>query len=230
MEANSRIQNHQKKQKLNEEQDIDGNGKCLSNLPKEVLLDILSLLPTKDAGRTSLLSKRWEYLWASIPNLVFDGSLPAMRTICFSNLKILTIKRVTFLDKYLTQQLFSGTPVLEKLDILDCSWGDLKVVTISAPKLHSLRIQEFRRQNSRNGDVCQVMIFAESLKEFYYFGVFSNYRLYKSFSLVKAWISTYPDPSKQIAHCMYKLLKGLSNVEFLTLPCALVKVCLFLSL
>jgi len=153
-----------------------------------------------------------------------------MRTICFSNLKILTIKRVTFLDKYLTQQLFSGTPVLEKLDILDCSWGDLKVVTISAPKLHSLRIQEFRRQNSRNGDVCQVMIFAESLKEFYYFGVFSNYRLYKSFSLEKAWISTYPDPSKQIAHCMYKLLKGLSNVEFLTLPCALVKVCLFLSL
>jgi hypothetical protein len=160
MEGNSRIQNrqkkqkllikkkknHQKKQKLNEEQDTDGNNKCLSNLPEAVLLDILSLLPTKDAARTSLLSKRWKYLWASIPNLVFDGSFPAMRTICFSYLEILTIKHVTFSDEYLTQQLFSGTPVLKKVDILYCSWGDLKVVTISAPKLHSLRIHECREK------------------------------------------------------------------------------------
>jgi hypothetical protein len=125
------------------------NNKCLSNLPEAVLLDILSLLPTKDAARTSLLSKRWKYLWASIPNLVFDGSFPAMRTICFSYLEILTIKHVTFSDEYLTQQLFSGTPVLKKVDILYCSWGDLKVVTISAPKLHSLRIHECREKKNR---------------------------------------------------------------------------------
>jgi hypothetical protein len=230
MEANSLIQNPQKKQRLNEEHDIDGNSRCLSNLPEAILLHILSLLPTKDAARTSGVSKRWEYLWASMPNLVFDGSLPAMRTICFSNLNILTIKNVTFSDEYLTRQLFSGPPLLEKLDILDCSWGDLKVVTISAPKLHSLRIHEFQRQKSRNGDVCRVKIFAESLKEFYYFGVFSDYCLYKSFSLEKAKIYTYPNPSKQIAHRMYKLLKGLSNVQFLGLSCAVIKVCLLLSL
>ncbi|KAE7995435.1 hypothetical protein FH972_000229 [Carpinus fangiana] len=229
MEANSLIQNPQKKQRLNEEHDIDGNSRCLSNLPEEVLLHILSLLPTKDAARTSEVSKRWEYLWASMPNLVFDGSLPAMRTICFSNLNILTIKDVTFSDEYLTRQLFSGPPLLEKLDILDCSWGDLKVVTISAPKLHSLRIHEFQRPKSRNGDVCRVKIFAESLKEFYYFGVFSDYCLYKSFSLEKAKIYTYPNPSKQIAHRMYKLLKGLSNVQFLGLSCAVIKALIYVT-
>jgi hypothetical protein len=71
MEANSLNQNPQKKQELNEEEDIDGNNKCLSNLPEEILLHILSFLPTKDVVRTSVLSKRWDYLWASIPNLVF---------------------------------------------------------------------------------------------------------------------------------------------------------------
>jgi hypothetical protein len=39
MEANSLI-HKPKKQKLNEEQGIDGYRKCLSNLPKDVLLDI----------------------------------------------------------------------------------------------------------------------------------------------------------------------------------------------
>jgi hypothetical protein len=70
----------QKKQKLNEEKDVDENSKCLSNLPEEVLRHILSFLSTKDDVRTSLLSKRWEYLWASIPNLDFEKYEPAKRT------------------------------------------------------------------------------------------------------------------------------------------------------
>nr|POE52586.1 f-box/lrr-repeat protein [Quercus suber] len=69
-----------KKQKLNEELDIvDRNIKCLNNLPEEILRYILSLLPTKDAIRTSVLCKRWEYLWTSIPNLDFNGSELAKR-------------------------------------------------------------------------------------------------------------------------------------------------------
>ena len=63
-----------KKPKLNEERDfVDRNIKCLHNLPEEILPYILSLLPTKDAIRTSVLCKRWEYLWTSIPNLDFKG-------------------------------------------------------------------------------------------------------------------------------------------------------------
>ncbi|GLT62254.1 hypothetical protein SLA2020_349040 [Shorea laevis] len=44
----------------------------INELPIEVLLHILSLLPTKDAVRTSVLSTRWRYLYASISQFDFD--------------------------------------------------------------------------------------------------------------------------------------------------------------
>lgn len=44
----------------------------LSSLPQDVLSEILSLMPTKLAVRTSLLSKTWRYTWTFIQNLDFD--------------------------------------------------------------------------------------------------------------------------------------------------------------
>ncbi|KAF5728598.1 F-box/LRR-repeat protein [Tripterygium wilfordii] len=64
--------NEPKWQKLREDQDTDGSEKGFCRLPDVVLQHILSFLPTKDAVRTSILSKRWEYLWTSIPNLEFS--------------------------------------------------------------------------------------------------------------------------------------------------------------
>ena len=40
-------------------------------LPEHILSHILSFLPTKEAVRTSILSKRWKFIWTSIPELHF---------------------------------------------------------------------------------------------------------------------------------------------------------------
>ncbi|KAK3416695.1 hypothetical protein EUGRSUZ_H02468 [Eucalyptus grandis] len=44
----------------------------ISELPKHIAEEILSRLPIKQAGRTSVLSRKWRHKWRSIPRLVFD--------------------------------------------------------------------------------------------------------------------------------------------------------------
>lgn len=46
----------------------------LSELPDSLILHILELLPTIDAVRTTILSKRWRNLWTTVRYLTFDSS------------------------------------------------------------------------------------------------------------------------------------------------------------
>ncbi|XP_058781226.1 F-box/FBD/LRR-repeat protein At1g78750-like [Vicia villosa] len=64
------IQPETKKVKLNDTELIDK----ISDLPDCIILHILSLLNTKDAVQTCILSVRWKDLWKRLPALIFRRS------------------------------------------------------------------------------------------------------------------------------------------------------------
>lgn len=77
---------------------ITDGSDVISNLPDAVLSYILSLLSTKDAIRTSVLSKRWKELWLSVPHYVFDEGCQGHRKM-FVNLLSRVIRRDTDIVK-----------------------------------------------------------------------------------------------------------------------------------
>ncbi|KAM3203584.1 hypothetical protein P3L10_031210 [Capsicum annuum] len=59
----------------------NGNNQLLSppnvlrNLPDNLINDILTRLPLRDAVRTSILSKKWRYNWCGLPQIELDQTL-----------------------------------------------------------------------------------------------------------------------------------------------------------
>ncbi|KAG2678645.1 hypothetical protein I3760_11G011900 [Carya illinoinensis] len=60
--------------KSGEKRNLHSSVDYLSELPQEIIVFILSLLKIKEAGRTSVLSSRWRYLWRYMCGLDFDES------------------------------------------------------------------------------------------------------------------------------------------------------------
>lgn len=74
----------------------------ISNLPDALLCHILSFLPTKFALATSILSKRWRYLWKSVLILDFDDDLLLNRNAATpAELEERTIMFLNFVDRVL---------------------------------------------------------------------------------------------------------------------------------
>lgn len=69
--------NQQKRAKSNNEEDYEGD--LINKLPDGIPVAILSKLPINEAARTSILSRKWRYLWTFFcGTLEFDGS-PIMK-------------------------------------------------------------------------------------------------------------------------------------------------------
>ncbi|XP_075518322.1 F-box/FBD/LRR-repeat protein At3g14710-like [Primulina tabacum] len=84
----------------------DDSENIITKLPECIISRILSLLPTKDALRTCVLSKDWEYKWTSIYNIhISDGErflLKQTRKTSFVNF----VDRVFFLSRHSTLKRF----------------------------------------------------------------------------------------------------------------------------
>ncbi|KAL8032160.1 hypothetical protein ABFX02_13G077000 [Erythranthe guttata] len=74
----------------------------LSDLPDSVLSHILSFLPTKLSIRTSILARRWRYLWSYVPALYFDSEYDdeefIERVLSLHKLKTITTFRLYLKD------------------------------------------------------------------------------------------------------------------------------------
>ncbi|WOG90000.1 hypothetical protein DCAR_0209241 [Daucus carota subsp. sativus] len=55
----------------------------ISHLPQSIIETILAKVPTRDAVRTSILSKKWRYQWATMTQLVLDEEY--MGFSCYRN-------------------------------------------------------------------------------------------------------------------------------------------------
>ncbi|KAL8494042.1 hypothetical protein ACS0TY_025007 [Phlomoides rotata] len=77
----------------------------LSELPDSLLVHILSFLGVKEAGITSVLSKRWKFLWAELPKLEFCENWEAKKKHDFVTWVNRTIdtRRRGYLERFLVK-------------------------------------------------------------------------------------------------------------------------------
>lgn len=94
----------------------------ISNLPCNVLEKILLCLTVQDVSRTSVLSRKWRYIWTTLPQLVFDDSFcrgSVMRAttnkLMMSIYKVLLLHRGPILKFNLTLRKLKSCPEIDQL-------------------------------------------------------------------------------------------------------------------
>ncbi|KAF5758382.1 putative F-box domain-containing protein [Helianthus annuus] len=90
----------------------------ISTLPQSILDTILSLLPTEEAARTSILSTEWRYKWTTIPKLWFTLH---KRTSELTSDIASTMKDMDMHDVYQVLLLRQG-PIHEFALVMDDYW------------------------------------------------------------------------------------------------------------
>ncbi|PHT51175.1 putative F-box protein [Capsicum baccatum] len=113
---------YRKRTRSNQEEVDDTKEDHLSKLPDDVLSSILGNLTVRDAARTSILSTRWKYLFASMPALrfkcrdMFGDYTLRHDCVCYTGDQL---KFIIVLYKFL--ELYSGRRVAQVE--LDCCFA-----------------------------------------------------------------------------------------------------------
>jgi len=149
----------------NENDESDGNEDRLSDLPNGVLLHILSLLDTKHAVQSCVLSTRWRHLWKSIPTLtLYASSFSTPKRFAIFVSKVLTLRdssvALQALDidrrgnidpqllKKVVNYVCSNNTHIQGLRITACSNNSLILSCVSSCRaLTSLKLDIYPRRN-----------------------------------------------------------------------------------
>ncbi|RAL50704.1 hypothetical protein DM860_015851 [Cuscuta australis] len=147
--------------------------------------------------------------------------------ICLPRLRVLTLSGLTFNDHRPLNLLFGG-PALEKLVIQDCDWeGGKSEVTISAPKLKQLTIEETHELYRPTEHASKsVTISAPEVEVFHYEGgILKSYHFHCPSSITDATLESHdflPIEDLHIDH-LSEVLTALQSVECLQLASYFVK-------
>jgi len=70
----------------------------ISSLPDDLLIQILLLVPIKDAVGTMILSKRWRYVWTLLPKLEYSDPGDECESVWKFLEKLLELHKAPFLE------------------------------------------------------------------------------------------------------------------------------------
>ncbi|CAI8601767.1 unnamed protein product [Vicia faba] len=196
----------------------------ISCFPDQLIDKILSYLPIKDAGRTSVLSRKWGKKWSIQPNLVFDKR--SVSTLALEHLSIIRHKFLRMIDRVLLlhsgpinkfKLSNSGSNIMGVNSLADIRRWILHLTgSLCHLKLYycclkpPMTFEGFR--NLRGLELEWINIHAPNLKIFHFFGNFEDISFENSSQLSNIMvilnIYVHSERNQRILHgCSNNLLK-----------------------
>lgn len=157
-------------------------------------------------------------------------SLEVPSIVCFPRLRILELKRITYLDDQCSQTLLSGCHVLEELVIEETVRENPRVVHICIDTLKRFSFSYKFVVNMTVDCPYKFVINAPKLEYFHVKGRISDdYDVESLASLINAHVdlrktAVSPDNYSVCCQRLCKLFNGISNVKFLTLSYDIVQI------